>query len=174
MPSRSGGFSGPNLPAPQQARLNQLLTDPNAAIAGDKSFQFLQDQGEQALARTAAAKKMTLSGQSLTDALKFGQGNAMQYLNQLIQQLLGASNASRVTMNGGVGPDPGTQGEYAARDLIPVIQRMMAGSGRPSPTIPPTASGYGGMTPRLQSALDPRAETDQYLANNPDYEFVPS
>lgn len=153
-PARSGSFSGPNLPPAVQARLNALLTDPNA-IKDDPAYKFALSQGEGALARTAAAKKMTLSGKSLTDATTFGQGTAMQYLNTLIQQLLGASNASRISQTGSVGADPGTQGEFAARDLIPVIQRLFSGNGASSPSMPMLPpSTYGGYTPRLSGALD--------------------
>jgi hypothetical protein len=154
MPARSGGYQGPNLPPAQFQRLNQLLTNPSA-ISSDPGYQFLKEQGEGALARTAAAKKMTLSGNSMIDALKFGQGNAMQYLNQLIQQLLGASNASRIGVNGAVGPDAGTQGEYASRDLIPVIMKMLGGGGGGMPpvtSLPPPS--YGGYRPRLQPAFN--------------------
>jgi len=174
-PGRSGSFSGPNLPPAQFQRLNELLTNPGA-ITSDPGYKFLREQGEAALARTAASKKQALSGGADIDAIKWGQGSAMQYLNQLIQQLLGASNASRIAQSGTVGADPGTQGEFAARDLIPVIQKMMSSSGGgmlPVSSLPAfTPPSYGGYTPRLQGALDPRAETDRYLMNNPDYEMA--
>jgi hypothetical protein len=157
MPARSQqfNFSGPSLPAPQFQRLQQLLANPSL-ITNDPAYKFLVEQGTQAMNRTAGAQKMALSGKAMLDMTRFGQGSAMQYLNQIIQQLIASGHldvsrygASRFGTGTGssVGPDPGTQGEYAARDLIPVMQKLLQrGGGMPSspqPNLPqPSSPSY--------------------------------
>lgn len=59
------------------ARLNSLISDPNS-IANSGAYKFRLDQGNQAIQRSAAAKGMLGSGNTLAELLKYGQGEASQ------------------------------------------------------------------------------------------------
>lgn len=70
---------------------NQKFTAPTAADArATPGYQFLQDQGTQAVQNSAAARGDLLSGNTLTDLTKFGQGLADttydQTYNRALQQ----------------------------------------------------------------------------------------
>lgn len=62
---------------PYEARLNSLLDNPDA-IANTGAYKFALGQGQQALERSAAAKGMTGSGNTLAALLQYGQGMASQ------------------------------------------------------------------------------------------------
>jgi hypothetical protein len=71
-------------------QLQQLLSDPNN-VRGLPGYQFAQDQGVQALDRSASARSMTNSGRSEKDLLRFGTGLADQTYGNQLQRLLAAS-----------------------------------------------------------------------------------
>jgi len=63
---------------------NQLLNP--EGMAGDPAYKFLFNQGEQALKRSLAAKRLMYSGKSLADTTQFGQGMAYDYMNKMLPQ----------------------------------------------------------------------------------------
>ena len=67
-------------------RYRSLLSDPTS-IQADPYFQFLQQSGEQALGRSAGARRMRFAGKTMLDFQKEGQGRAAGYLQQLLPQL---------------------------------------------------------------------------------------
>lgn len=62
-----------------------MLKNPSQ-LDQNPAYQFLYNQGLQALNRSLAAKKMTLSGKGMTDTLSFGQGQAANFTNQMLPQ----------------------------------------------------------------------------------------
>ena len=72
-----GGSSQPN---PYEERLNNLMSNPDS-IANSGVYKFAFDQGQNALERSAAAKGMTGSGNTLAELVKYGQGVASQNYN---------------------------------------------------------------------------------------------
>lgn len=169
-PARNTQYGGPTLPPPQFQRLTELLSDPSK-ITSDPAYKFLLDQGQSMLARRAAANKMTDSGKADVDAVQFGQGSAMQYFNQIIQQLLQSGgldvskyNASRINYGSGTGPDAGTQGEFASADLIPLVSRMINPQ-RPQvamPQRPQYNPGYNGINPNSRPPAPAADDSDFY------------
>lgn len=70
--------------ADQANRLSSLLADPSKALQSP-GFQFAQEQGEQAINRSAAARGGRLGGRTLKDLSRFNQGLASQTLGQQAQ-----------------------------------------------------------------------------------------
>lgn len=62
-----------------------MLKNPSQ-LDQNPAYQFLYNQGLQALNRSLAAKKMTLSGKGMNDTLSFGQGQAANFANQMLPQ----------------------------------------------------------------------------------------
>ena len=92
-PSRVGGGGSINLGSEVNVpmgrvgqRYENLLSDPTS-IQADPYFQFLQQSGEQALGRSAGARRMRFAGKTMLDFQKEGQGRAAGYLQQLLPQL---------------------------------------------------------------------------------------
>lgn len=85
-----GGASGIGVPTlranPFEGRLMNLLNDPSS-LANDPGYKFEMDQGQQALARSAAAKGMTGSGNTLAALLEHGQGLAATRRGQEVDRL---------------------------------------------------------------------------------------
>lgn len=176
-PARSNSASYPMIPAPNLGspssammdRIKNLLSNPDA-LKSDPIYKFLLDQGMQGFNRSAAAKGMRLSGNTLLGAGNYAENLAMKYLQDMISgTLLPASEqelkqwatpaqlevqkygASHGSFGNTVGADPGTGGEYAARDLIPLFQRYLSnpnGGVAVAPGSPavPTGPGFGGLT----------------------------
>lgn len=71
---------------PYESRLNSLLDNPDS-IANTAGYKFEMDQGQQALARSAAAKGMTGSGNTLAALLEHGQGLAATRRGQEVDRL---------------------------------------------------------------------------------------
>ena len=69
-------------------RLNALLDNPDS-IKDTGAYKFSFDQGQQALERSAAAKGMTGSGNTLAELVKYGQGMASQQYNTEANRLAG-------------------------------------------------------------------------------------
>lgn len=66
--------------------------DPTQTLTGTPGYQFLQDQGNQALSRYAAATGLSMSGPAAKSAVNYGQGLAQQYAWQpYMQELMGLS-----------------------------------------------------------------------------------
>jgi len=73
---------------PYTNTLRNLVSNPSS-ITSDPYYQFLQQQGQQGLERSAAAKGMLNSGNTLAELLKYNQGLAGQAYNQRLNQLQG-------------------------------------------------------------------------------------
>lgn len=81
-----GGYQATLRANPFESRLNSLLDNPNS-IANTAGYKFELDQGQQALARSAAARGMTGSGNTLAALLEHGQGFAATRRGQEIDRL---------------------------------------------------------------------------------------
>jgi hypothetical protein len=95
--------------------LARLLADPSS-VRSLPEYQFAQDQGVQALDRSAAARGMLNSGRQSKDLLRFGTGladqtygNQLQRLMGLNQQGLGATTAQNATIGQGLAGQLGTR-----------------------------------------------------------------
>lgn len=91
--SRMGGGGsinlGDNVSVPQGPlwqRYQAVQANPEM-ITADPAFQFLQQQGEQALGRSAGARRKRFAGQTMLDFQKQGQGQAANYLRTLLPEL---------------------------------------------------------------------------------------
>lgn len=85
--SRSGLTNNANAPTYFLDRLKALVENPSQ-VTSSPAYQFLMDQGMNALNRTAAAKRMRFAGKTQLDAQKYGQGLAAQEYGKLYNQLL--------------------------------------------------------------------------------------
>src|SRR3990167_4903750 len=172
-PSGSGSSYTPQpmqriaLGAPERTlydRYSKQLLDPSS-MSGDPAYQFLYNQGEQALKRTLAAKRLTYSGKALNDTQSMGQGVAFNYMNQMLPQYQAGAREELARYMGPAGLLPSYAGvnnrateaersAAASRELLPYYQRMLdqsMGGGGPGAGI-----GYGGVSsgytpqPRLE------------------------
>lgn len=85
--SAGGSSGGATLRGnPYEARLMNLLDNPNS-IADTGAYKFAFNQGQQALERSAAAKGMTGSGNTLAALLQYGQGMASQQYDKEANRL---------------------------------------------------------------------------------------
>lgn len=75
-----------------QRRLNSLLDNPDS-IQNSGVYKFQMQQGQQALERSAAAKGMTGSGNTLQALMAYGQGNAAQAYNTEADRLAGLAKS---------------------------------------------------------------------------------
>jgi hypothetical protein len=154
-------------------RYSGLLQNPQG-FASDPAYQFLFNQGEQALKRSLAAKRLTYSGKSLNDTMAYGQGMAHDYMNQLLPQYRAGAQEELARFLGPAGllPRYAAQNnqtisqagsEQAARDTMPQLSsawmNSVGGGGRASSEPPvPTGPSFGGVrggydyTPRLEAA----------------------
>jgi hypothetical protein len=73
----SGGGVAPAGPNPYEQRLLSLLDNPNK-IADTGAYKFRMQEGQRALERSAAAKGMSGSGNTLAALTQYGQGQAAQ------------------------------------------------------------------------------------------------
>lgn len=87
-------------------QLQQLLSNPSN-LSGLPGYQFAQDQGVQALDRSAASRGMLNSGRSQKDLLRFGTGLADQTYGNQLQRLLGAAGQGA----GWLGAQNATEGQ---------------------------------------------------------------
>ena len=75
-------------------RYGNLLSDPSQ-IMEDPAAQFRLQQGQQAVERSMAAKKLRGSGAAMGEALRYGQGFASQELDRSLQRQLPLIQAGR-------------------------------------------------------------------------------
>jgi len=92
-PTRMGGGGSINLgnnvsvpPGALWQRYQALQANPNMAEA-DPAFQYLKQQGEQALGRSAGARRQRFSGGTMLDFMKQGQGMAAANLRSIMPEL---------------------------------------------------------------------------------------
>lgn len=74
-------------------RLNTLYDDPSS-VANLPNYQFMMDQGTQAINRSAAAKGNRLGGNVLYELQKYGQGLASQVRQEELSNLITLSGAN--------------------------------------------------------------------------------
>ena len=83
---QSGGASTVPLTNPYEQRLQELMSNPDA-IANTNAYRFRFNEGQQALERSAAAKGMLRSGNTLAALTNYGQGAASQEYGNEISRL---------------------------------------------------------------------------------------
>ena len=83
---QSGGASTVPLTNPYEQRLQELISNPDA-IANTNAYRFRFNEGQQALERSAAAKGMLRSGNTLAALTNYGQGAASQEYGNEISRL---------------------------------------------------------------------------------------
>lgn len=84
--SQTGNFTPPVPEGALWQRYQALMANPTMATA-DPAYQFMFNQGQEAMNRTAAAKRMRFAGKTMLDAQNFGQGLAAQNLRTLLPEL---------------------------------------------------------------------------------------
>ena len=95
-----GAASGTQTENPYEQRLQQLVNDPNS-ISDSNAYNFRFNQGQQALERSAAAKGMLGSGNTLAALAQYGQGMASDEYGAEVGRL-GALSGQRDTYNLGL------------------------------------------------------------------------
>jgi len=83
---QSGGASSVPLTNPYEQRLQELMSNPDA-IANTNAYRFRFNEGQQALERSAAAKGMLRSGNTLAALANYGQGAASQEYGNEVSRL---------------------------------------------------------------------------------------
>lgn len=83
---QSGGASTVPLTNPYEQRLQELISNPDA-IANTNAYRFRFNEGQQALERSAAAKGMLRSGNTLAALTNYGQGAASQEYGNEVSRL---------------------------------------------------------------------------------------
>lgn len=151
-------------------RYSQLLQNP-AGMSQDPAYQFLFNQGEQALSRTLAARRLSFSGKAMNDTTAYGQGMAYDYMNKLLPQYQAGAQEELRRFMGPAGLLPQYTGannqvtskegsDAASRELLPYYQRMLEQSMGGGGAEPGEGIGYGGLSggysqPRLEAAMAP-------------------
>ena len=95
-----GAASGTQTANPYEQRLQQLVNDPNS-ISDSNAYKFRFNQGQQALERSAAAKGMRGSGNTLAALAQYGQGMASDEYGSEVGRL-GTLSGQRDTYNLGL------------------------------------------------------------------------
>lgn len=166
---------------PYEARLNSLLDNPDS-IANTAGYQFELGQGQQALARSAAAKGMTGSGNTLAALLEHGQGlaatrrgqevdrlgNLMQGRDQTNASLYGTdvgANTSRYATDVGSKTSMWNTGQRINAENYWNALKGAGGGGSWSPTTGTTASTSTRGTSRFAQPSAQQNEWDQQWAN---------
>jgi hypothetical protein len=85
--STATGFVGapyvpPGVPDEMFQRLRNVTANPGS-IEGDPAYQFIVDQGNKSLARSAGARRMRFAGKTMNEFQDFGQKAASQYWKTL-------------------------------------------------------------------------------------------
>jgi len=86
---------GVNVPSTQWDAYQKLLQNPGD-VTSNPAYQFLQQQGQQAMERQIGQQGQRFSGNALTAAQQFGQGLAGQYFGQLTNTL---GNAAQLELS---------------------------------------------------------------------------
>ena len=90
---QSGGASTVPLTNPYEQRLQELMSNPDA-IANTNAYRFRFNEGQQALERSAAAKGMLRSGNTLAALTNYGQRRSQSGIRQRDQQARRADRAA--------------------------------------------------------------------------------
>ena len=86
---------GVNVPSTQWDAYQKLLQSPGD-VTSNPAYQFLQQQGQQAMERQIGQSGQRFSGNALTAAQQYGQGLAGQYFGQLTNTL---GNAAQLELS---------------------------------------------------------------------------
>lgn len=161
-------------------RYSSMLLNPEQ-MTGDPAYQFLFNQGQQALNRSLAAKRMTYSGKALNDTMAYGQGMASDYFKRMIPQYQGGAQEELRRFMGPAGLLPTYAGinnrasesegsAAAARELMPLYMQGMGGGGYGGGSLQPTPNiGYGGVNSGYSAPrLDPRTLSTVGSGDNED------
>jgi len=99
------------------SQLNTMMANPAAIIPQMPGYQFLQDQGQQAVMRQLAAQGRTVSGQEQLALQQQGQGLANQFYNDQYNKLAQLSGASASPAQGGVSGATALQANQQTQNL---------------------------------------------------------
>ncbi len=141
-------------------RYMKLLSDPSA-MGQDPAYKFLFNQGESALKRSLAAKRLMYSGKSLADTQAFGEGMAADYMNKMLPNYQAGAREELNRFMGPAGLAPRYQqgnnatisqagSQQAAQDLAPQLSQaymsMLNGGGSSRASMPtlPAGPSFGG------------------------------
>lgn len=197
-PKSSSSYSQPSyqriaLGQPERTlydRYSQLLRNPEG-MSQDPAYQFLFNQGSQALNRSLASKGLMQSGKSLTDNTQFGQGLAFDYMTKMLPQYQAGAREELARFMGPAGLLPGyantnnqtsnMEGQNRASEaLMPYYQRMLEQSmGGGGSVQPGGGASFGGVSgsynptsysPRLEQAWgqQPQRQPETFDINDPD------
>jgi len=83
---QAGGASSVPISNPYEQRLQELMSNPDS-IANTNGYRFRFNEGQQALERSAAAKGMLRSGNTLAALTNYGQGAASQEYGNEVSRL---------------------------------------------------------------------------------------
>lgn len=108
---------------PYMGQLQNLMTNPQSALQSDPGYQFRLQQGEQALARSGAAKGFVGSGNMATALTDYAQGLASQEYGNALQHAESAAGLYTGVQNTGF-----TQG-LQAQELGLQTQNQAFGQG---------------------------------------------
>lgn len=161
-----GGYAQPpyqrvGLGSPEHTlydRYSSMLTNPEG-MTSDPAYKFLFNQGMQAFNRTAAARGMSFSGNTMAGAQDYGQGLAAKYFKTMIPEYGHGAEAELRRFMGPAQLQPGyakqnndvtnMQGSNAAaRDLAPAYKDMINRGGG-------GAGGFGGQSDQYWNSLTP-------------------
>lgn len=142
-------------------RYSSMLLNPDQ-LAQDPAYKFLFNQGEQALNRSLAARRMTHSGRALNDTFAYGAGQAATGFKSLMPEYRAGAETELRRFMGPAGLLPtyagvnnqATQQEgsaAAARELLP----MYSGGGFEGPTAGASRIGFGGLSSGYTQRLSP-------------------
>lgn len=115
---------------PYTQTLQNLMTNPQAALQADPGYQFRVQQGQQALDRSAAARGLLGSGQAAIEAEQYGQGLASQQYQQALQNAMSASGLTNQQNMGLANMMLGGQGQQFSQNagLQGQLYNMLMGS----------------------------------------------
>lgn len=74
------------MPTQLYGQMADVASNPGS-VSGHQAFKFLQEQGMNAMNRTAAAKRMRFAGKTMLDAQRFGQDLSSTYWGDILKNL---------------------------------------------------------------------------------------
>lgn len=89
----------------EQSQLGRLMADPGGYLASDPGYQFRLQEGEEAINRAASARGGRMSGRTLEELQRHGQGLASQEFGQAAQraQTADAATLQALSQSAGLG-----------------------------------------------------------------------
>jgi hypothetical protein len=111
---QQGGASSGQYSNPYEQRLAALVNNPDS-IEGTNAYKFRFNQGQQAVERSAAARGMLNSGNTLAELAKYGQGMASDEYGREFERLSSATgqrNQYNLGMMGSANQELGLRNQY--------------------------------------------------------------